>query len=283
MKIALIQQEATANIDDNLGRGLAAARNAAQEGAQVICFAELAFEPFYPRVQAVEQTWGAEARALGQPIPGPITEAFQQLAAEYGVVVILNLYERDGQRSFDTSPVIDADGSLLGLTRMVHITDYEGFHEQGYYDPGDCGAPVYKTRFGTLGVAICYDRHFPEYTRALALAGAQVIVVPQAGVHGEWPAGLYEAEMRVIAFQNGVFTALCNRVGQEGSLAFSGESFICDPSGQVVARAAADLSETLHHSLDLSWVAQSTARKLFFRDRRPELYGSWLGGDPPTL
>jgi N-carbamoylputrescine amidase len=205
-----------------------------------------------------------------------MTEVFQALAAECGVVVILNLYERDGDFAYDTSPVIDADGQLLGRTRMVHITEYEHFHEQGYYDLGDQGAPVYDTRFGKLGVAICYDRHFPEYLRALALGGADVIFVPQAGAVGEWPDGLHEAEMRVAAFQNGVFTALCNRVGKEEKLTFAGESFVCDPRGRVVARAQAGCADVLHAELDLAEVVASHGRKRFIRDRRPELYRAWL-------
>jgi predicted amidohydrolase len=277
MEIALIQQHAGLRKAENLGRGLAAARAAAERGAEVICFAELAFERFYPQVPADRQTWAPHARDLAETIPGPTTEAFQALAAELGVVIVLNLYERDGERAFDTSPVIDADGTLLGRTRMVHITEYEAFHEQGYYDPGDLGAPVFATRFGKLGVAICYDRHYPEYLRALTLAGAEVIIVPQAGSVGEWPDGLYEAELQVAAFQNGVFTALCNRVGEEEHLTFAGESFVCDPSGRVVARAQEGTDEVLHAELDLSEVAASHARQLFLRDRRPELYGAWLG------
>jgi N-carbamoylputrescine amidase len=177
--------------------------------------------------------------------------------------------------------VIDADGTLLGRTRMVHITDYPRFHEQGYYAPGDTGAPVYRTRAGRVGVAICYDRHYPEYLRALALGGAALVVVPQAGAVDEWPEGLYEAEMRVAAFQNGYFVALCNRVGQEERLSFAGESFVCDPSGRVVARAAAGEEAVLIADVDLAEAASSHARRLFLRDRRPELYGDWLrrGGD----
>ena len=280
MKIALVQQHAGPDKLENLERGLAAARAAAAGGAEVISFAELAFEPFYPQVPADRQTWGpdsCDAHGLAETIPGPTTLAFQALAAECGVAIVLNLYERDGARAYDTSPVIDADGALLGRTRMVHITEYEAFHEQGYYDPGDLGAPVYATRFGKLGVAICYDRHYPEYLRALALAGAEVIVVPQAGSVGEWPEGLYEAELQVAAFQNGVFTALCNRVGEEQRLTFGGESFVCNPSGRVIARAAAGSDEVLHVELDLDEVAGSHARQLFLRDRRPELYGAWLG------
>ncbi len=278
MKIALIQQRASTDRALNLERGLAAARRAAAMGAEVIAFAELAFEPFYPQVPADRQEWAPHVRDLAEPIPGPTTEAFQAVAVECGVVIVLNLYERDGERAFDTSPVIDADGTLLGRTRMVHITEYDTFHEQGYYAPGDTGAPVYATRHGRLGVAICYDRHYPEYMRALALAGAEVVFIPQAGAVGEWPEGLYEAEMRVAAFQNGFFTALCNRVGAEEQLTFAGESFVCDPSGKVVARADAGTDEILQVELDLGEVATSHARTLFLRDRRPELYPPWLGG-----
>ena len=271
MKIALIQQEASQDKQHNLTRGLEAARRAAGEGAEVIGFAELAFEPFYPQRPA-----SGEVKELAEPIPGPTTEVFQRLAAELEAVVVLNLFERDGEETFDTSPVIDSDGTLLGSTRMVHITEYDCFHEQGYYTAGDRGAPVYSTRAGKIGVAICYDRHYPEYMRALALNGAEVVIVPQAGAVGEWPEGLYEAEMRVAAFQNGYFTALCNRVGKEECLTFGGESFLCAPSGCVIARAPALEEAILHSELDLEAVVESYARKLFLRDRRPELYADWL-------
>ena len=135
---------------------------------------------------------------------------------------------------------------------------------------------MYDTAVGKVGVAICYDRHYPEYMRALAVAGAEIVVVPQAGATGEWPDGLYEAEMAVAAFQNGYFVALCNRVGEEDALTFAGESFVCDPSGRVVARAGEGTEETLLCDLDLSDVERSHARRLFMRDRRPELYGDWL-------
>jgi N-carbamoylputrescine amidase len=271
MKIALVQQHAGPNREDNLRRGLEALESAARLGARLACFAELAFEPFYPQRPAA-----GDPSTLAQPVPGPITEAFSARAAELGVVVVLSLYERDGARCFDCSPVIDADGSLLGRVRMVHITDYECFHEQGYYAPGDTGAAVFDTAVGRIGVAICYDRHYPEYMRALALAGAELVVVPQAGAVDEWPAGLYEAELQVAAFQNGYFTALCNRVGAEERLEFSGESFVCAPDGRVVARAPRGEDHMLLADIDLAEVAGSHARTLFLRDRRPELYADWL-------
>lgn len=271
LRIALVQQPATADLDHNLAKGLAAARQAAADGAQAICFSELAFTPFYP-----QQPGSGHVAALAEEIPGPITEAFSSLAGELGVVVVLNLFERDGDKTYDSSPVLDADGTLAGITRMVHITDYPCFHEQDYYHPSDVGAPVYETAVGRIGVAICYDRHYPEYMRALALGGAEIVFVPQAGAADEWPDGLFEAELRVAAFQNGYFTALCNRVGAEEMLEFAGESFVCDPSGTVLARAGRGSEETLMCELDLDEVGRSPARRLFLRDRRPDLYAGWL-------
>jgi predicted amidohydrolase len=271
MQIALIQQHAAKDRQANVARGLANLETAARAGASLACYAELAFEPFYPQYPVT-----GDVRELAEPIDGPLVRAFQDRARDLGIVVVLNFFERDGQRTYDSSPVIDADGTLLGVTRMVHITDYACFHEQGYYSPGDRGAPVYRTRAGNIGVAICYDRHFPEYMRALALAGADLVIVPQAGTTEEWPEGLYEGEMRVAAFQNGYYTALCNRVGQEDQLDFAGESFVCSPDGVVTARAGQGSDEILFADIDFAVNAQSHARKLFMKHRRPELYADWI-------
>jgi predicted amidohydrolase len=271
MRIALVQQHATPDKSANVARGVAALERAARDGAQVVAFAELAFEWFHPQRPA-----GSDPLALAETVPGPITDLFARKAREFGVVVVLNLYERDGARAFDCSPVLDADGSLLGRTRMIHITDYPCFHEQGYYTPGDTGAPVYRTKAGAIGVAICYDRHYPEYMRALALGGADLVVVPQAGSVGEWPDGLYEAEVQVAAFQNGYFVALCNRVGREDCLTFAGESFVCAPDGRVIARAPAGSDTVLTATLEIADNRRSHARRLFMQHRRPELYPAWL-------
>ena len=209
-------------------------------------------------------------------MPGPTSDAVCKVAHECGIVVVFNLFERDGDRCYDCSPVIDADGTLRGRTRMIHITDYPCFHEKSYYTPGDTGVPVFDTAVGRLGVAICYDRHYPECMRGLAINGAELVVVPQAGAVNEWPDGLYEAEMRVAAFQNGYFLALCNRVGREDCLTFAGESFVCAPNGTVIARAPKARDHILYADLDLDAVADSHARRLFLPDRRPELYAKWL-------
>jgi N-carbamoylputrescine amidase len=271
MKIALIQQSCTQNVSRNRQHGVDAVKETAKQGAKIICFAELAFTPFYPQVPA-----SGSVLDLAETIPGPTTDLFSNLAKELGVVIILNLFEKDAGNTFDTSPVINSDGKILGKTRMIHITEYEYFHEQGYYHPGDKGVPVYETEFGKFGVAICYDRHYPEYMRALGIGGAEIVFIPQAGTVAEWPAGLYQAEMQVAAFQNGYFTALCNRVGKENKLTFSGESFVCSPSGKIIAQAHQGKEEILYCEVNLDEVENSHARKLFFRDRRPQLYSKWL-------
>jgi predicted amidohydrolase len=271
VRIALVQQRATGDRSANRARGLEALEKAAAQGARLVCFAELSFDPFYPREPAP-----ADVAALAEPVPGLTTEAFAALASRLGVAVVLNILERDGERTYDCSPVIDSDGTLLGKTRMVHVPDFASFHERGYYTPGDLGAPVFDTAFGRLGVAICYDRHYPEYMRSLALAGAEIVVIPQAGAVDEWPEGMFEAEVRTAAFQNGYFTALCNRVGGEAAPEFAGESFICDPEGRMIARAGTGTEEILLCDLDLGLVARSHARTLFIPDRRPRLYAAWL-------
>jgi N-carbamoylputrescine amidase len=270
MRIALIQQAVTADVAGNRARGLAAARRAAADGAALVAFPELAFSPFYPQHPA-----DGDVSRLAEPVPGPTTDAFASLARELGIVVVLNVYERADGRTYDCSPVIDADGTLVGRTRMVHITEYPCFHEQQYYAPSELGAPVFDTRVGSVGVAICYDRHFPEYMRALALAGAEIVVVPQAGVVDEWPAGLFEGEMQTAAFQNGYFVALCNRVGVEDRLSFAGESFVCGPDGSVRARGPKGHDATLLADVDLAEVERSHARRVLLRDRRPDLYRTW--------
>jgi N-carbamoylputrescine amidase len=277
MRIALLQQHAGEDRADNLDRALDNMGRAKEQGADCVVFPEVALTRFFP-----QQRGFAEAAEWAEPIPGPTADRIATRARELSVVTVFNMYERDASgRTFDSSPVFEADGSLLGITRMVHITDYEWFHEREYYHPGDRGAPVYQTSLGRIGVAICYDRHYPEYMRALGVAGAELVCIPQAGGVGEWPEGMYEAEVRTASFQNGYFTALCNRVGAEEKVTFAGESFISDPEGVVLARGDTLEDDLVIADLDLAACARSTARRLFWKDRRPELYGDWLAGNSP--
>jgi beta-ureidopropionase len=276
VRIALAQLPASPDRDQNLEAALQAMHHAADQGAQLIAFPELALTRFFPQHESY-----AAARDLAETIPGPTTDLIGRKAAELQMVTVFNLYERDGARHYDSSPVFDADGSLLGVTRMVHITDYACFHEREYYDAGDRGAPVYTTRVGKVGVAICYDRHYPEYMRALGVAAADLVVIPQAGAMDEWPEGMYEAEVRAAAFQNGYFAALCNRVGEEERLTFAGESFVVDPIGRTLARGKRLSPDLVVADLDFAECERSPARTLFWRDRRPDLYGPWLAAHGP--
>jgi predicted amidohydrolase len=267
MKIALIQQHAAPEREANLQRGIAAVREAATQGARLAVFPELAFLRFFPQRKRNQQP-----EPWSETIPGPTTWEFARLARELGIVIVLNLYEREGERTYDSSPVLDADGKLLGITRMIHIFEGPCFHETDFYHPGDRGAQVFETAVGRLGVAICYDRHFPEYMRALGVKGADVVVVPQAGSVGEWPPGIFEAELQIASFQNGYFAALTNRVGTEERLTFAGESYITDPMGRVIVRAPAGEDHILYAELDFSLLEQCSARRHFLPDRRPGIY-----------
>ena len=267
MKIALIQQHAAQDHQENIERGIKAFRNAAEASAEIVAFAELAFLPFLPQSPAT-----AASLKRAEANPGPTTDVFSRLAKEYGMVVVLNLFERDGEETFDASPVIDADGSLIGVTRMIHIMDGLGFYEKGYYTPGDRRTFVHNTKAGHIGIAICYDRHFPEYMRNLGLQGAEIVFVPQAGAMDEWPEGIFEAELQVAAFQNGYFAALVNRVGKEEHLHFSGESFVVNPDGRVIARAPKGEDFILYADCDLQLNQKSAAKKFFIPDRRPDFY-----------
>lgn len=270
MDIALVQQFLPDDSLDAFQQGLNAIKDAANAGADLVIFPELSFTPFYPRVPAAERE--EDVDTLAETIPGPTTESVAEMADEFGVVVVFNLLERDGDQTYDTSPVIDADGTILGCTRMMHVPQYENFHEQDYYTPGNTGAPVYDTAAGRLGVAICYDRHYPEYLRALALQGAEIVAVPQAGTVGEWPENVYESELQIASFQHGFFGAMANRVGQEEDVLFAGNSLVTDPSGRIVAQAPSGNAILLMASIDLGKCEDAPAHKLFLKDRRPDQY-----------
>ena len=267
MKIALIQQTASEDNEANILKGLSNIDKAAEKGAELAVFAELAFTRFYPQYRP-----NGNISDLAEPVPGPTTERFMAKAKEHNMVIILNLFEIEKVHTYDSSPVINSDGLLLGTTRMVHIADYDCFYEKSYYSEGDHGAQVYDTSIGKVGVAICYDRHFPEFTRALGVKGAEIVVIPQAGTIGEWPEGLYEAELQVASFHNGYFCALANRVGKEDQMNFAGESVITNPEGRIIAQSPSGIDDILIQDLDLSEVEKSNARTMFFRDRRPDIY-----------
>ncbi len=266
VRIGLAQVAAGDDIDANVQRGLEWVDKAAAQGCALCVFPEMAFHPFFPQHRA-----DASFFDWAEPIPGPITEAFQGKALEHGMVVIPNIFELAGPgRHYDASPVIDADGELLGVARMIHIAEEPGFNERFYYWPGDSGFAVHRSAAGPIGMAICYDRHFPEHMRALTIGGAEIILSPFAGTADDPDEG-YVLEMQGAAFSNAVFIACCNRVGKEAKLTFAGGSFAVDPSGTVIATAGTE-EELLVVDIDRRLIAENRNKRPFLRDRRPELY-----------
>ena len=243
---------------------------AGEAGVQVLCFQEVFTQPYFCPSQ--DSKW----YAAPEPIPdGHTTRLMQDYAKRYNMVIVVPIYEEEMTGVyFNAAAVIDADGSYLGKYRKSHIPHVGGFWEKFFFKPGNSGWPVFETAYCKLGVYICYDRHFPEGWRALALNGAEYIVNPSATVAGisEY---LWELEQPASAAANGVFIGAVNRIGTEepwniGN--FYGSSYIVNPRGQIEAQASADQDELLIHEIDLEMIREIRNNWQFFRDRRPELY-----------
>ena len=244
---------------------------AASAGARVMCFQELFYGPYFCQVQDTEFYSYAEA------VPdGPTTKRFQELAAKHEMVLVLPMYEREKAGFlYNTAAVIDADGSYLGKYRKTHIPQVKGFWEKFYFRPGNLGYPVFETAVGTVGVYICYDRHFPEGWRALGLAGAEIVFNPSATSRG-LSAYLWQLEQTSAAVANMYFVGAINRVGVEplGDNDFYGTSYFANPRGQFVDGAASEVTEELVvRDLDLDQIEEVRSQWAFYRDRRPDLYG----------
>ncbi len=271
MKIACAQFQHLGDRAASLKKALTWVSRAADQGAEIIVFPELAFDFFFPQVRADSSYFD-----WAEPIPGPTTECFQSAAQQHRMVIVLNVFERAAPgRYYDASPVIDANGTLLGVSRMLHIAEEPGYNEKYYYWPGDSGWPVYETRAGRVGVAICYDRHFPEHFRALALGGAELVVVPTATSLSEQAfRDVWELEIQAAAVANQIFIAVANRAGVDGELRFFGESFVVGPTGRVIARAAADEEALLVTAVDPAEIEAARRHIPFLRDLRGDLYGA---------
>ena len=245
---------------------------AAAAGARVMCFQELFYGPYFCQVQDAEYYSYAEA------IPdGPTTKRFCELAAQHEMVLVVPMYEREqAGLLYNTAAVIDADGTYLGKYRKNHIPQVKGFWEKFYFRPGNLGYPVFETAVGTVGVYICYDRHFPEGWRALGLAGAEIVFNPSATSRG-LSAYLWRLEQTSSAAANMYFVGAINRVGVEplGENDFYGTSYFANPRGQIVDGAASDSAEELVvRELDLEMVDEVRNQWAFYRDRRPDSYES---------
>jgi N-carbamoylputrescine amidase len=283
VQLGLIQTIASANPADNRKRTLALAEKAARSGAQVICTQELFCSQYFC------QSENHEYFKLAETIPGPSTEAFQKIAKKNQVVIIASLFEKRAAGVYhNTAAVIDADGSLLGVYRKMHIPDDPLFYEKFYFTPGDLGFRVWNTRYGKLGVLICWDQWYPEAARLTAMQGAEILFYPTAiGWHpaekqeyGERQHGAWETIQRSHAVANGCFVASVNRIGHEvlegvggPGLQFWGQSFVAGTSGEILAKASIDQEEILMVSVDLAKVDTTRTHWPFLRDRRIDAYG----------
>ncbi|GGL00708.1 nitrilase-related carbon-nitrogen hydrolase [Mangrovihabitans endophyticus] len=269
IRAALVQTTWTGDKESMIKAHEDYARDAAGQGAKVICFQELFYGPYFCQVQDSAYYDYAEA------IPGPTTERFQALAAELGMVMILPMYEQEQPGVlYNTAAVLDADGTYLGKYRKNHIPQVKGFWEKFYFRPGNLGYPVFDTAVGRIGVYICYDRHFPEGWRALGLAGARIVFNPSATSRG-LSSYLWQLEQPASAVANEYFIGAINRVGIEplGDDDFYGQSYFVDPEGKFVGDVGDGHNpELIVRDLDMSLLSTVRDRWQFYRDRRPESY-----------
>jgi N-carbamoylputrescine amidase len=279
--LGLLQHACTRDPAENLATCLRAAERAAKDGAQIICTQELF------RSQYFCQSEDHGNFGLAERIPGPSTEKFQKLAKKHGVVIIASLFEKRAEGLYhNTAAIIDADGSLLGIYRKMHIPDDPLYYEKFYFTPGDLGFKAWQTKFGRIGVLICWDQWYPEGARLTAMNGAEILFYPTAigwhpGEKAEYGTNqhlAWETIQRSHAVANGCFVAAANRIGLEQPIGgpgieFWGQSFVAGTSGQILAKASVDKPENLIVPLDLTKVDVTRTHWPFLRDRRIEAYG----------
>ncbi len=258
-----------------LDKHVALINEAAAKGVEVLCLQELFYGPYFPAEQDVK--W----YSLVEQVPdGPTVRAMQELAKRHQMVMIVPIYEEEiSGLYYNTAAVLDSDGTYLGKYRKTHLPQlHPGFWEKFYFRPGNSGYPVFNTSKGTIGVYICYDRHFPEGARALGLAGAEIVFNPSATVAGlsEY---LWELEQPAHAVANGYYVGAINRVGVEQPWEigeFYGKSYFCDPRGKIIAQGSRDQDEVIVADIDLDEIATTRSTWQFFRDRRPDTYGDLI-------
>ncbi|MEE9177170.1 MAG: nitrilase-related carbon-nitrogen hydrolase [Acidimicrobiia bacterium] len=272
VRAALVQAEWTGDKESMVEKNVQYALEAADQGAQVLCFQEIFNTSYFCAVQDSRHYDEAEE------IPnGPTIQRMIALAKETGMVLIVPIYERVDEGTFyNTAAVINDDGDFLGIYRKMHIPQVEGFWEKFYFKPGNLGYPVFDTAVGRIGVYICYDRHFPEGWRALGLAGAKIVFNPAATTRGH-SKYLWQLEQPAAAVANEYYIGAINRVGAENleDTDYYGSSYFVGPRGNIVGETASDSDdEVVIRDLDMSLVGEVRRHWAFYRDRRPESYES---------
>ena len=264
MRIALCQMAVSPDMEKNQETVFAALTEAAGLGAELIVYPEICLHPFFPQYP------GQDVRALGMPMGSPFLQRMQALCREHQILAAPNVYLIENGQFFDATVLIEKTGEILGAQKMVHIAQAKEFYEQDYYTPADDGFQVFETSVGNIGVVVCFDRHYPESIRTEALLGADLILIPTANVKAE-PSEVFQWEIRIQAFQSSVAVAMCNRVGLEGNMDFSGESIVAGPDGGLIALAD-DRAQILYAELDLKESRKLRNRKPYTQLRRPEWY-----------
>ncbi|MPY88246.1 MAG: acyltransferase [Luteitalea sp.] len=273
--VGLVQMSAVPKPKSNLEKALDRIARAARDGATIVCLQELFRSQYFCQREDVELF------KLAEPIPGPSTRAIAKVAKQHKVVVVASLFERRAAGVYhNTAVVFDADGSIAGTYRKMHIPDDPLYYEKFYFTPGDLGFRTHATRYGRCGVLVCWDQWFPEAARLTALSGAQFLFYPTAigwlpGEKDEVNRAQHEAwetMQRAHAIANGVYVVVVNRVGKEGDLVFWGQSFVADPFGRVLARASSRREDTLLVECDLSLIEETRQHWPFLRDRRIDAY-----------
>lgn len=273
ISVGLVQMACSPDASKNLEKAVDSIRAAAKQGAQIICLPELFLTQYFC------QTEDPDNFSLAEPLPGPTSTTLSNLAKELQVVLIVPLFEKRTQGIYhNTAIVIDADGSIAGTYRKMHIPDDPCFYEKFYFTPGDTGFKSFSTRYGKVGVLICWDQWFPEAARLTALSGAQFLFYPTAIGYQDEDAKVsqqqisaWETIQKSHAISNGVFLASVNRVGRENALTFWGKSFICNPFGEVIGQAE-DEPQTLIAKCPLSEIESTRQNWPFLRDRRVDAY-----------
>jgi N-carbamoylputrescine amidase len=277
--LGVVQMKCTADKADNVDKALESVADAARQGANIIVLQEL-FATQYP-CQSEDHDRFAEA----ETIPGPTSQRLQRAAGEHGVVIVGSLFERRAPGVYhNTAVIFDADGRGLGLYRKMHIPDDPLYYEKFYFTPGDTGFRSFPTRFGRIGVGVCWDQWFPETARLIALTGAEFLFFPTAigwlpeerDAYGQSQWSAWETMMRSHAIANGIYVAASNRVGREAQLEFWGASFVADPYGNVLDRASHDKEEILLIPCQRRMIDTARTHWPFLRDRRIDAYGGLL-------
>lgn len=262
MKIAMAQMSMSENMDENWEKVLTSCKAASD--CDLIFFPEIQFSPFFPQYEKrnVEQyKMTLEHRYIKQ---------LCDISLQHRLYISPNLYLEENGNCYDASLWIDANGRLVDVSKMVHVVQAPHFYEKDYYTPSEEGFKVFRTEFGNVGIVICFDRHLPESIRTCVLKGADLVLIPTANCKDE-PMEMFEWEIRVQAMQNQVFIAMCNRVGQEGSMDFSGESIIAGPDGSVLLKAD-DTECLLTYDVDLAEAANARQNRKYIAARRPDMY-----------